>query len=271
MTISSFRRRCLSLPGVYPADVNDILKKIFRIPLEEEVLRRGEKIDEAKAEEIIAKLSQGVPSAYLIGEVDFAGLTLFVTPDVLIPRMETEEMVLRIVEERDLSGRSVLDLCAGSGCIGLALAKAFPQARVTLSDISPSALSIARKNGERNGIENAEFVQSDWLDGIENSYDLIVSNPPYIPSGTKTLTSCEPPIALFSGESGLDSYASIFPKIRTALKPGGEAFFEVEDGKQEELKNLLLSNRLNDDFSFSKDLSGKVRFLHIAIESCRRR
>ena len=208
MTIKEFQRRALNIQGVYLPDVLDILKEIFNVS-SVDVIIDGDKELDSRSIEILDRLNKKEPSAYIIGHIQFAGMTIKVNPNVLIPRMETEELVLNLCETIDFSNKKILDLCCGSGCIGLSIAKRFPSSTVILSDISKEAINVAEENKRINDINNATFVVSDFLESIKDKFDYIISNPPYIPEGTKTETSYEPDLALFSGIDGLDSYMTI--------------------------------------------------------------
>ena len=146
-------------------------------------------LDDAQKEKlddwIQQQVEKKIPLQYLIGWVPFGDLHIFVEPPVLIPRPETEEWTLRIADTlRKLKNKkiNILDLCTGTGCIGLALAHALPQAQVVTTDLSPYALALAKKNAAHNNIKNITFIESDMFESIptHNQFDLIVSNPPYI-------------------------------------------------------------------------------------------
>ena len=181
---------------------------------------------------------KGEPVAYLIGEWEFYGLTLDVSRDVLIPRPDTETLVERgILFVRDLpDGTRVLDLCAGSGCIGLAIADNCPNTRVILAEWSEEALRVCRQNIRRCGLtQQANPVQADALEPpprLLRDFDLILCNPPYIPTLDigrldVSVRDYEPRIALDGGEDGLKFYRAVAKKWKAALKPGGKLIFEV--------------------------------------------
>lgn len=263
MTASAFVKTGLSIKGVYIPDVLEILKEFFGMSKEEFFLNPEKEIDESQAMVLLEKLKCEIPSAYIVGHVKFAGIDVKVNPAVLIPRMETEELVLKIIKKHDLSNKRVLDLCTGSGCIGLALKKAFPSSYLTLSDISKEALETAKENTKRNHIKSGvEFVRSDFLDEIDGRFDFVVSNPPYIPTGKKTEAKFEPTLALYSGEDGCDSYRRIFKKLKNTLKEDGEAYFEMGEDEKDKLTEILKAEKFF-DFEFIKDLSGKDRFVHV--------
>lgn len=201
----------------------------------------------------LQKLRSGMPFAYVLGEWEFYGLPLYVNEHVLIPRDDTvavAELAIKKSIFLDTSPR-ILDLCTGSGCIGLAVASRINDARVTLADISKEALAVARKNITRNRLgSRVSCVQADALSSppaFLGQFDLIVSNPPYITgeemgqldSGVKDF---EPHLALYGGEDGLDFYRSIAKNYRASLKPGGIACFEFGMGQGDEVCAILEEN-----------------------------
>jgi len=191
---------------------------------------------EAKALRLLSRRIGGEPLQYLIGEWDFLDETFNVGPGVLIPRPETEELVLLC--EKRLKGKSspvIFDLCAGSGCIGLSLKKRLPDARVTLFECSDPALGFLRSNTERLGLsDQVHILCCDVLNGppagSASHADLIVSNPPYIPtaelSALQREVQREPAMALDGGADGLLFYRAFASLWRSALKPGGCFAFE---------------------------------------------
>ena len=210
-------------------------------------------------------IKENYPLAYLIGFVDFCNLRIEVDEDVLIPRNETEELMY-IVKNEVENPRLILDLCTGSGCIALSLKSFFKDSVVYASDISPFALKKAKENSLNNGL-NVNFVESDFLEYfVKNNlkFDLIVSNPPYIPVKTKLDKSLdyEPSIALYSGKDGLDSYRSIIKELPKVLKENGVCYLEIEDSNIEKIHELIkeeTSYRSSTIF----DMNKKSRFVKI--------
>ncbi len=181
------------------------------------------------------RIDRRVPAAYLIGEARFAGLDFYVDENVLVPRSPIAELV-----EQGFSPwldpehvGSVLDLCTGSGCIGIACANAFPQALVDLSDISPAALDVAARNIERHRLEGrVRALRADVYDGLDGEqYDLIVSNPPYVSSAEMAQLPeeyrHEPELGLEAGDDGMDVVARILAGAAGYLRPGGIIVVEV--------------------------------------------
>ena len=188
--------------------------------------------------------------AYLIGEWEFYGLPLDISRDVLIPRPDTEVLAEQAIGYiKTLGECRVLDLCAGSGCIGLAVAAQVPQARVVLGEWSDGALKICRQNVRRNSL-TARVVpmQADAREKPEKSlgeFQCIVSNPPYIPrADIETLDTSvkdyEPHLALDGGEDGLDFYRAGTTLCKPALKPGGHLLYEVGVGQAEHVAWMLV-------------------------------
>ena len=190
-----------------------------------------------KVREGVHRLLNEEPLAYVLGEWEFYGLPLYVSPDVLIPRDDTcavTELAINKSLFLDKDPR-ILDLCCGSGCIGLAIASRVKDARVTLADISREALAVAKKNIARNKLGGR--VSTFQVDARKNApgflgkFDLIVSNPPYITAEDmkqlpKSVGDYEPHLALFGGEDGLDFYRCILKNFTSILKPGGFLCFE---------------------------------------------
>ncbi len=187
------------------------------------------------------------PLQYILGEWDFYKYKFKVGVGVLIPRSDTEVLVEECA--KFLQGKpspKVLDLCAGSGCIGISLAKDFPDSAVVLVEKYTEALRYIEQNVKFNSVENTYVLQGDIFDGTANneSYDLIVSNPPYIPPKEMSLTSpevkFEPETALLGGEDGLDFYRAIIKNYKNSLKPQGMLAFEVGINEAEQVKSILM-------------------------------
>ncbi len=195
---------------------------------------RDERIHAASAglfRELVRRRRAGEPVAYLVGRREFYGLDFRVTPEVLIPRADTETLVDAALEKLTLhAGADVLDLGTGSGCVAISIAHERPTARVTAVEVSAAALSIARENAEVIGVD-VEFVQAMWFERLGGRrFDLIVSNPPYVAKGDPHLRQgdlrFEPAQALASGRDGLDDIRIIVAAAPAFLHAGGWLLFE---------------------------------------------
>jgi release factor glutamine methyltransferase len=211
----------------------------------------------ASYESLLLRRMNREPLQYLLEEVPFCGFSFAVDSRALIPRPETELLCLWASEfiAAKPDGR-LLDLCCGSGCIGLTLKKRFPSLSLTCSDLSPSALSLARENAERLSCE-AEFICSDLFTLLPSRrYDWICSNPPYIPtsacSSLQPEVLAEPFMALDGGSDGLDFYRRIAADAPAFLLPGGRLLMELGFGEAEMVSELLSSQGF-DDIQFRKD------------------
>lgn len=207
----------------------------------------------SKVEDGVRRLLNDEPLAYILGEWEFYGLKLFVSPDVLIPRDDTCA-VAELAINRSLfleKDPRILDLCCGSGCIGLAVASRVKDARVTLADISKEALAVAKKNIAQNKLGGRMSIfQVDARKKAPNflgKFDMIVSNPPYITGEEmkqlpRSVDAFEPHLALYGGEDGLDFYRAILANFTPALKPGGCVCFEFGMGQGDAVCRLLEEN-----------------------------
>jgi release factor glutamine methyltransferase len=189
------------------------------------------------------------PIQYITGQQEFYGLSLGVTPAVLIPRPETEQLVEAVLAELDSQATlRILDVGTGSGAIAIALAHHLPHARITATDFSSTALEVAAENAARHSLtERIRFVEVDLMRAPshnEASFDAIVSNPPYVPSADREgmhpqVRDYEPATALFAGEDGLDIYRRLIPQARAALRPGGLLALEIGHGQRDAIASLL--------------------------------
>lgn len=223
---------------------------------------------ERQVRSLVDRHLAGEPVAYLIGEWEFYGLPLDISPDVLIPRPDTEVLAGQAIEYIQTLGECrVLDLCAGSGCIGLAVASQVPQARVVLGEYSDAALKVCRQNIRRSGLSGRVVpIQADAREKPERAlgeFQCIVSNPPYIPhddiAGLDTsVKDYEPHLALDGGEDGLDFYRAISEKWKIALNPGGRLYFEVGIGQADSVLRIMRAQGFG-DIQVVKDLHGIPR------------
>lgn len=218
---------------------------------------------------LIARRFAGEPIQQITGEAEFFGLPFRVTRDVLIPRPETEHLVERAIAiaQHTLRPR-IIDIGTGSGAIAVALAHALPQAAITTIDISTAALSVARENATRNNV-SVRFLEGNLLAPVAlvgsepEQFDLIVSNPPYVPETDRDSLSVEvrdfePALALFAGADGLDIYRRLLPAAFTVLAPGGALLLEIGYGQRDAI-HALLSAAGFVRIAFTPDLQGIPR------------
>ena len=202
---------------------------------------------------LLDRVRAGEPLAYILGEWEFYGLSLYVDHNVLIPRDDTCAVATLAIDQAKRMGESirVLDLCTGSGCIGLAIASRVKEAKVTLADISKDALAVAKRNIILNHLTGkVACVQSDALrqpSTFLGKYDLIVSNPPYITTADMeeletSVKDYEPHLALHGGDDGLIFYRSIAENYKAALNPGGYLCFEFGDDQGDDVCAILERN-----------------------------
>ena len=205
---------------------------------------------EKRVEELVQRRLAGEPVAYIIGEWEFYGLPLDISRDVLIPRSDTELLAQRGIQRAREAGEGVrvLDLCAGSGCVGMAIAAQVPQCRVVLGELSEGALRTCKQNVRRNGLNaRVTCLSVDALEAPSSAlwdFDVIVCNPPYIPSGDipgldTSVRDYEPHMALDGGADGLDFYRAIAPRWKAALRLGGALLFEVGIGQAPDVEDIL--------------------------------
>lgn len=219
-----------------------------------------------KAMQAVERVVAGEPLQYVLGETRFYGNTLAVTPAVLIPRPETEELVDMIVSDNTGEDLRVLDLCTGSGCIAVSLARALRFPVVTAVDLSEDALAVARENGERLRVK-VDFRREDVLamrdDG--SRYDIIVSNPPYVLDSERSQMSPrvldnEPAMALFvPDDDPLRFYKAIVAYASDALVAGGRLYLEINPMEVDGIRRLLVDAGL-EDIDMIRDMTGRERF-----------
>ena len=196
---------------------------------------------------LIIRRRTGEPIQYITGETEFYGLSFRVNRDVLIPRPETEHLVEKAIALAAAFARPrIVDIGAGSGAIAVALAHKLPGAEMTATEISASALTVARENAERNGVaERVRFLAGDLLAPVaREQFDIVVSNPPYVPEGDRAALSAEvrdyePAQALFAGGDGLEVYRRLIPAAFAALVSGGFVVLEIGYGQRVAVDALL--------------------------------
>lgn len=242
-----FGTKCLTDAGVPDAalDAWYLLQMVCRIERSYYYVHGEEDItqDAQKEYEIaVQKRAEHIPLQYIIGEQEFMGLRFKVNSNVLIPRQDTEtlvEQVLKIVKP----GMKVLDLCTGSGCVLISVLKNAPELTGMGSDISKTALLVAKENAKLHEVD-AEWVWSDLFDNITETFDVIMANPPYIPTGEilslmPEVRDFEPENALDGGADGLDFYRKIAGQVKDYLNPGGYVYMEIGYDQGEAVSELM--------------------------------
>lgn len=216
-------------------------------------------------EELVSRRAAGEPVAYIVGEKEFMGYGFRLNRDCLIPRPDTETLVENIIETNKNPTPSILDLCCGSGCIGLSLGLFIKGARVTLCDVAPGALEMTAENARIHGLEGrTEVLTLDVLkEDLPRGFDIIVCNPPYIPSAVADglkVTETEPRLALDGGEDGLKFYRAVTPKAYSALNVGGVLAYEIGYDQGEAVTALLLEAGFK-NVGVKKDYGGNPRLV----------
>lgn len=242
-----FGTKCLTDAGVPDAALDawyllqmvcKIERSYYYVHGEEDITQDAQK----KYEIAVQKRAEHIPLQYIIGEQEFMGLRFKVNSNVLIPRQDTEtlvEQVLKIVKP----GMKVLDLCTGSGCVLISVLKNAPELTGMGSDISKTALLVAKENAKLHEVD-AEWVRSDLFDNITETFDVIMANPPYIPTGEilslmPEVRDFEPENALDGGADGLDFYRKIVGQVKDYLNPGGYVYMEIGYDQGEAVSELM--------------------------------
>ena len=225
-------------------------------------LSEAPKEQEERFSVLLAERMKHVPVQYIIGEQEFCGLTFGVQPGVLIPRPETELLAEAVFSQAD--GKRVLDMCTGSGCIAVSVAKLGKPAFVAASDYSGEALAVAKKNARAHGV-NVTFFHGDLFETVEGTFDMIVSNPPYIKSEViETLMpevrDFEPRLALDGTKDGLAFYRRIGKDAKAYLNPNGRLLFEIGYDQGREVSDLLAAEGYT-EIEVKKDYAGLDRMV----------
>ena len=220
----------------------------------------------APLRELVRRRGQGEPLQHLLGTVEFCGQVFLCDKRALVPRPETEQLVEKIADGGlQIADRRILDVGTGSGVIALSLAAKFPEAKITATDVSDEALTLARENAARLDFhERVVFIKSDLFAAIDGRFDLIVVNLPYIATADRSTLSREvlhdPEVALFGGERGTEMICKLIDAARAHLSAGGLLALELGIGQAEELAPLMAEKNYH-DIEQIRDYSGVTRFL----------
>jgi release factor glutamine methyltransferase len=241
--------------------------------------------DSSKVKRLLQRRVKGEPVQYIIGHIEFLALIIRVGKGVLIPRPETELLVEEViraissqqsaVSSKEVKSLSLLDLCTGTGCIALALAKEFPDAEVYGTDLSKEALAYAKKNAKTNDIKNVKFIQGSLFEAVKGKkFDIITANPPYIRRDEiETLQSeirdWEPVAALDGGMDGMDFYRVILSAAGRYLNPNGFIFLELGYDQAEDVQKIARSEGFSEVMVIN-DYAGIGRILRAQTDDCLR-
>lgn len=245
----------------------DMTKTEFIMSHREEV---PESVKQAFLQDVEEHVKTGIPVQHLIGKEEFYSREFFVNKDVLIPRPETEELVLTVLERVKSKARplKLIDIGTGSGIIAITCKLEDPTLTVTAADISSAALSVAKKNAEKLEAE-ISFVQSDFLTewlGSGETFDVIISNPPYIPwqdeaTLSDTVKNFDPHLALFADDNGLYAYQQIIKQAKKVLSTCGLLAFEIGYQQGEQVKMLIKQTFPESTVEIRKDINGRDRIV----------
>ena len=247
-------------------DARYILEYITGLNSAQYFIHSEDIIEKNKAEEffrLIERRSKRIPLSYVIGTRDFFGLTFKVDENVLIPEQETELLVEEVIKHSE--GKSVLDMCTGSGCIAISIALFGNPSKVAASDISEKALEVARENAKSLKAGEISFIQGDMFENVTDKFDIIVSNPPYIETGEIDELMPEvrdyiPRLALDGDIDGLKFYRIISKEAVKKLNKNGRIFYEIGYNQSRAVASILLENGFT-DVKIMKDYSGLDRIV----------
>lgn len=247
-------------------DARYILEYITGLNSAQYFIHSEDIIEKNKAEEffrLIERRSKRIPLSYVIGTRDFFGLTFKVDENVLIPEQETELLVEEVIKHSE--GKSVLDMCTGSGCIAISIALFGKPSKVAASDISEKALEVARENAKSLKAGEISFIQGDMFENVTDKFDIIVSNPPYIETGEIDELMPEvrdyiPRLALDGDIDGLKFYRIISKEAVKKLNKNGRIFYEIGYNQSRAVAPILLENGFT-DVKIMKDYSGLDRIV----------
>ena len=243
------------------ANILNVKKEYLLIHSEEQVKQE----DKIKYENCIKELIKGKPLQYITNKQEFMGLDFYVDENVLIPQPDTEILVEKAIEIAETTQKNkILDMCTGSGCIAISLAKKINNAQIIAVDISNNALNVANKNAINNNVENKiKFINSDMFNNIEEKFDIIVSNPPYIETETinklEIEVQNEPHLALDGGIDGLKFYKIIANNAFKYLNENGYLLLEIGYNQQNSVTQLLQDIGKYKNIETVKDLGGNYR------------
>lgn len=246
--------------------VDFLIKGLFNLSNADLISKFSDELTSNEIELLDKKFKEvinGKPVQYVVGEVEFYNRKFEVDDRVLIPRQETAELVDYALQQK-FSDIKILDIGTGSGILAVTLAKEIPGAKVTALDISSDALIVAKKNAKKNDAE-IKFIESDLLDNVDEKFDLIVSNPPYIAENDTEVEmqvdKFEPHLALYAGTDGLDIYRRLIPELKNNLNNDATVIFEIGYKQSANISKIITDNYPDIKPETIKDFYGQNRFI----------
>lgn len=261
----------LKQEDAFRQDIYYLAQKVFSLSYNELFLNANNIYDDKLFNKYLERYLKGKPLYYILKEAPFFGRMFEVNQNVLIPRNETEELILIVknkIREFSLKKPHILDVGTGSGCIAITLKNEISDSEVTGVDISPLCIDIAKKNSEKNNAK-VNYYLSDCLDEVirkNEKFDILVSNPPYIDRDTfveKSVLNYEPHLALFADNHGLAIYEKIFKDLNKVLEKKAFCIFEISPDLEKGLVNLINKYIGSYGYEFIKDINGFTRFLYL--------
>ena len=264
-TTAYFKKRSIDNPRLNAELLLAHIIRRKRIELYLEFERALDENELAPLRELVRRRAEGEPLQHLLGTVEFCGLTFLCDRRALVPRPETEELVELVESKIENRKSKIVDVGTGSGVIALSLAKKFPEAHIFAVDVSEDALSLAQENAARLGLTNrVQFRKNDLLENLDERFDLIVANLPYIAMQDRHTLSKEvlrdPEVALFAGESGQELIRKLIEQAQVHLMPSGLLALEIGIGQAGSLSEFLAEKNYR-DIESKNDYSGTTRFL----------
>jgi release factor glutamine methyltransferase len=266
-TTGYFRKRNIESPRL---NAEHLLAHVLgrkRIDLYLEFERRLPETDLSPLRELVKRRGSGEPLQHLLGTVEFCGRSFRCDKRALVPRPETEQLVELLVShfKSEIAHARMVDIGTGSGVIALTLAAEFPKAEIVGTDISEEALLLARENAERLGLgDHVQFLRSNLLENVQQGFDLIIANLPYVSTEDRQNLSREvlhdPEVALFAGARGDELVRQLIAQAPSWFRPGGMLVMEIGIGQNDTLSTALAEKNYRDIFT-EKDYSGVIRFL----------
>lgn len=257
--------------NVSKRDIEYLIKETFSLTNVDFILKQDESFDDALFVDRLEELKKGKPVEYILGYASFCLLKFKVDENTLIPRSETEDLVYRTIEfvkKMGLRKPRILDIGSGSGCISITLNKMLIDSIVESVDISSKALEVAKENNVLNNT-NVEFYLSDCFEKVNGTFDVIISNPPYIDRNSyvqESVLKYEPHTALFADDNGLAIYKRIIEKLLSYINRPSIVAFEISPDLVDRLEMLIKEHLGECEHSFEKDLNGFDRFLFISLK-----